>query len=202
MDEVTQHALKKIRGLLSHGAGLILQEHAAQVQPPDSIVEVGSYTGKSTCYLATAMQPGVRMFAVDAWDTLQEMGWAEDERHGYSDPDTYAEFRDNLVRFGVASKVRVTRADSRVAARRLRNSVRPIGLFWLDGDHRVAGVRADLNAWVPLMNDETIVLFDDYYYGGVSSSLADVEHELLYKKRVARSTGKALKEAGYGISVR
>jgi len=198
-DQPDPPQLRKIRGLLSDGAGQILQEHARQVTPDRHVVEVGSYTGKSTCYLATALPDGVPMVAIDTWDALEEEGWWEDRKLGYSDPETLKEFKENLALFGVSKKVEVVRDYSVAAAEWFEfwEQALPIGLFWLDGDHRGKAVRADLHAWVPLMEDDTVVLFDDYYYGGVSSSLRNVEHELLYKKRIARSTGKALK-AVYG----
>lgn len=194
-DQPDPPQLKKIRGLLSDGAGRILQDYASRVPKGHSVVEIGSYTGKSTCYLATALKPGRHMVAIDTWDLLEEDGWWEDLKHGYSARETFEEALENLKLFGVRDKVNVWRSYSVEAAAKYAKAYDgvPIGLLWLDGDHRGKAVARDLKAWVPLMHDDTQVLFDDYYYSGVSGTLQPVAHTLLYKKRVAHSTGKELK---------
>ena len=38
---------------------------------------------------------------------------------------------------------------------------KPVGLLWIDGDHRYAGVRGDFECWSPELAQGAMVAFDD-----------------------------------------
>jgi len=106
-----------------------LYEMAGQMQ---SIVEIGSWKGRSTHALLSA---GPRVVAVDTWETVIQ-------KH---DPDrAEAAFRANLVAF---ANLRVLKLESLDASRLFRR--RSVDMVFIDGDHRYEAILADIQAWRP-----------------------------------------------------
>ena len=61
--------LETLDGLISYEVGELLHNHAAVIPASNAVVELGSYHGKSTAYLARGAKIGygAPVFAVDAW---------------------------------------------------------------------------------------------------------------------------------------
>ena len=118
--------------------------------PPDSvIVEIGSYLGASTCFLASAVRRrGGKVYAVDTWTNL---GMTEGPR------DTFKEFCDNTKPF--SGCIHIRKGTSGDIARGFSEKV---DLIFIDGDHSYEGVKSDLDAWLPKVKDGGIVVFHDY----------------------------------------
>jgi predicted O-methyltransferase YrrM len=149
--------LADLHGLIPEAVGIRLAELAATVHPDHAIVEIGSYCGKSTCYLAhgSLAGKGAPVFAVDPWDTPGNVGG----RFGYDTVATKLRFRQQVRDAGVAHQVTAFRAFSRDMARLWQ---RPIGLLYIDGSHTEEDVRTDLTLWSPYLVHGGIVAFDDY----------------------------------------
>jgi predicted O-methyltransferase YrrM len=148
--------IERIRGLITQAQGEALAELASTIDPPYVIVELGSYMGKSTAYLASKAR--VPVHAVDLWTIGTQR---EDWRGRCSRGSTQRAFIANLVRLGLWRKVRMHRADS-VAEGQAWDGPR-IGLLYHDADHSEAGVTADLEAWAPHLAPGAIVAIDDYW---------------------------------------
>lgn len=143
-------------GLVSPEVGAVLAEMAAQVPVDQAIVEIGSYKGKSTCYLAAGARDGhgAHVYAVDAWDT---------------EGNVTGRFRFTEARDAFDRQIRSARLVSRITALQgfstdvaARWDGPPIGLLFIDADHAEASVRADYEAWKPHLAPGAVVIFDDY----------------------------------------
>lgn len=145
----------------------IAVRHAATVSPAPRIVEVGSYKGRSTIAIASALAMLGRgsVVAVDPHGPTGKASYTVE--HG--DQDTYAEFQKNVATAGVADYVTSLRAISREARRRY--DMRPIDMLFIDGSHDYDDVLADIDAWTPLLNDGAVVAFNDTYAPGVNRAL-------------------------------
>jgi hypothetical protein len=150
--------LEDLSGLLAPGIGDALSDLASRVPADQAIVEVGSFRGKSTAYLAAGAKAGhgAPVHAVDPWD-LPGNPYG---KHGYSAPDVREDFESQLRAVRLWSRVTPHRAFSVDAAADWDGP--PIGLLFIDGDHSEAAVRADVEAWTPHLAAEHVVAFDDY----------------------------------------
>ena len=105
-----------------------------------AIVEIGSYRGKSTVTLALGSRDhhGVPVYAVDPHETFTGVMGFEFR------PADRTAFLQNIVRCEVSEIIRVVNLRSTVAAAGWNQ---PVGLLWIDGDHRYASVKLDLECW-------------------------------------------------------
>ena len=132
-----------------HDAALI----AAGAVPTAPFVEIGSYCGRSTIWLATAArEAGTVVFAVDHHRGSEEnqAGWEHhdsslvDARTGQM--DTLPTFRDTIRAAGVEDRVIAMVGQSPVIA---RYWAMPAALVFIDGGHGVEPARADYAGWAP-----------------------------------------------------
>jgi predicted O-methyltransferase YrrM len=145
-------------GLLNPGIGDALHDLATEVPANQAIVEIGSYKGKSTAYLAAGSKAGqgVPVYAVDPWDLPGNIAG----KHGFTDPEVREAFEKQLRALRLWSRVTPIRAFSTDAAHAWDGPL--VGLLFIDGDHDEESVRADLEAWVPHLAPSHVVAFDDY----------------------------------------
>lgn len=140
---------------MNPGVGDELERLAAVVPADQAIVEIGSYRGKSTAYLASG-STGARVFAVDPWDFAGNVTG----RFGFAEPATRAAFEEQLRACRLWSKVTPVQGFSVDVAARWDGP--KIGLLFVDGDHSEQAVRADVAAWLPHLAADAVVAFDDY----------------------------------------
>lgn len=161
LSESQRAQLASLRGLVSEAVGLRLAALAAAVTPPHVIVEIGSFRGKSTCYLAAGARAGARarVYAVDPWDLPGNVTG----KHGYAEPATRAVFEAQVAAAKLTRRITPIQAFSTDVAAGWGTVRRPIGLLFLDGSHLEVDVRQDLIAWRPhLVDPGGWIVFDDY----------------------------------------
>jgi predicted O-methyltransferase YrrM len=145
-----------IEGWLSEAQGRALYTAAAALRGPGAIVEIGSWKGRSTVWLAHgARRAGRRVFAIDP-----HAGSREDPH-----ATTLDAFTANLARAGVAADVEPLVTTSAEAANRLRG---PVALLFVDGDHSFEGAAADALTWLPRVVEGGTVMFHDVATSGYS----------------------------------
>lgn len=140
-----------------------LYELAAACPQGGNIVEIGSYLGASTSYLAAGgAQKGVHLTCLDTW---QNETIPEGER------DTFPEFERNIA--GARKMITIIR--KRSAELTLEELRLPIHLAFLDADHSYESTKADAAAVLPLMALEGIVAFHDVVtFPGVAKALGEI----------------------------
>lgn len=126
-------------GFLTEREGRFLALIAACAPAHGTILEIGSYKGKSTVGLASIAQrygfgPVV---AVDPHTAPA----VTDFGHG-SEQSSWDDFQTSLRRAGVDGSVEIHRGYSRDLA---QGWTRPIRFLWIDGDHTYRGAKADLD---------------------------------------------------------
>lgn len=150
-----QHRLnaEAAKGFMPPAEGEALFEVAATYAPAGPIVEIGTYCGKSTIYLASAAsQAGQFVLTVDHHRGSEEnqLGW---EYHDTElvDPavgllDTLPRFRSTLAAAGLERHViAIVGRSADVAA--LWHQ--PLGMLFIDGGHTDEAVAADYAGWAP-----------------------------------------------------
>jgi predicted O-methyltransferase YrrM len=155
-----------IEGWLSEAQGRALHQAAAQASGRGAIVEIGSWKGRSTAWLAHgARERGLRVLAVDP------------HVHSREDPDarTFDAFQRNLDRAGVLAVVDPLVMTSEEAVRLV---TAPVEVLFVDGDHSVEGSRRDADLWLPRVMDGGTVLFHDVASSGYTGPRRVFQREI------------------------
>jgi len=149
--------IELVDGWLSDGEAKYLYSLARFGPGQGSIVEIGSWKGKSTIVLAAGSTISRRenIYAVDP-----HRGGPDQESLGLMNIDTEPEFRANIAAAGVESQVIPIVKGSTDAARDWRG---PIRLLWIDGDHSYEAVKSDFLLWEPFVVQGGIIAFHDTY---------------------------------------
>jgi len=143
-------AAERATGFMPTEEGLALYEAAREALPLGPALEVGTYCGKSTLFLAAAAREvGGRVVTVDHHRGSEEhqAGW-EYHDPGLADEngriDTLARFRETLTRSGLEEYViAVVGRSGDVAA--VWHS--PLGMVFIDGGHTDEAAQADFDGW-------------------------------------------------------
>jgi len=153
-DEVRHQALSA-KGFLSEAEGMRLFELAAEASQHAPCLEVGSYCGKSTLFLAEGCRVSGRypLFAVDHHRGSEE----QQPGQSYFDPDlfdadegvldTLGPFMRNIRRAGLTQWVVPVVADSRRLSRYWPQA--KLSLVFIDGGHSEDDAFADYHGWSP-----------------------------------------------------
>jgi len=148
-----RRAAEAARGFMPPAEGLALYRAAAAYAAAGPVLEIGTYCGKSTIYLASAArQAGQVVITVDHHHGSEENqpGW---EYHDASlvDPrtgrlDTLPYFRATLAGLGLDEDVIAIVGRSADVARLWRA---PLGMLFIDGGHTEAAAQSDYQGWAP-----------------------------------------------------
>lgn len=132
--------------------------------PDGLIVEIGSFKGRSTVFIAKGMKPTNRLHAVDPHlgGTIgSRADVAAAKRLGTDNefkPDSWSVFNDTLDTWEIKDSVHIIRGYSHDAR---ADWSEPIAMLWVDGDHRYDAVRQDIDDWVPLTCPGALMAFHD-----------------------------------------
>jgi predicted O-methyltransferase YrrM len=144
--------------------GRLLYRLASEADPAGAIVEIGSWHGRSTIWLAAGAAAG-RGAAVTAIDPHEGT---------YLRPDgstTEQALRANLERAGLAAHVEVVVSTSAEAA---GTWSKPVSLLWIDGDHAYESALRDFDLWEPfLLDDAVVALHDTFVWPGPERVVRD-----------------------------
>jgi len=129
--------------------------YAMEVQPPNSIVELGVFAGQGVTSLACGSNfaHGVPVFGVDLFGS-QSSGQGDK----YDAPDNESMARAWADRFGVGHLVTLICSDTIAAAAAWE---KPIGLLVIDAGHEYEQVLADFQAWTPHLVPGGLLMMHD-----------------------------------------
>lgn len=141
---------------------LLLYQLCSKLPSNNIAVEIGSYLGASTCFIAEGCK--IKNGLVYAIDTWENQAMSEGLR------DTYQEFLQNISIYkNVITPIRSFSVDA------AQDFSKTIDLLFVDGDHTYEGVISDLNAWIPkLKTNAWLVLHDVGWAEGVNQAIKEV----------------------------
>jgi predicted O-methyltransferase YrrM len=167
MDPELLKAAEAATGFMPAPEGLALFAAAARYTAKGPVLEVGTYCGKSTIYLAAAARDnGQPVITVDHHHGSEENqpGW---EYHDTTlvDPrtgrlDTLPHVRATLAAAGVEDDVVVVVGRSADVARLWRT---PLGMLFIDGGHTDAAARTDYESWAPWVAPGGVLAIHDVF---------------------------------------
>ncbi len=167
MDPELLKAAEAATGFMPEAEGLALYDAAARYAARGPVLEVGTYCGKSTIYLAAAArEKGQPVITVDHHRGSEENqpGW---EYHDTTlvDPvtgrlDTLPHARATLARAGVEDDVIVVVGRSADVARVWRT---PLGMLFIDGGHTDVAATTDYESWAPWIAPGGLLAIHDVF---------------------------------------
>src|SRR2546428_4374509 len=127
-----------VPGYLRDVEGRFLYWLSASVPENGRALEIGSFKGRSSGFIAAGLSPGSRLACVDTW---------MNDAMPYDAPvDSMPEFERNLIRY--RERIDVLRGHSVEVAKGWNE---PLDLLFVDGDHSYGACRTDIIAWKPFV---------------------------------------------------
>lgn len=166
--EDVQVAVADVEGWMTPGQARKLWVAAREVSAEGTIVEIGSFRGRSMIVLASAAEEGAELVAIDP-HAGNDRGPQEIE--GFEDDATQdnAVFQANLAAAGVADRVRHVRKFSNEA---LVDVPGQIDLLYIDGAHRFVPARDDIERWgAKVKPGGQLLIHDSFSSIGVTGAL-------------------------------
>ena len=160
-------AAEAATGFMPAAEGLALYDVAARYAGRGPVLEVGTYCGKSTIYLAAAARgKGQPVITVDHHHGSEENqpGWEYhdttlvDQETGRL--DTLPHARATLAAAGVEDDVIVVVGRSANVARLWRT---PLGMLFIDGGHTDVAAATDYESWAPWIAPGGLLAIHDVF---------------------------------------
>jgi len=154
VDEVKK-SVDRIHGYLADEEGELLYNLAQNCTGKGVIVEIGSWKGRSTIWLAKGSKGGsrVKVYAIDPHTGSSEHRKSADARIW-----TFEEFKRNIKNAEVDDVVVSIVKTSEETA---KDFDKPVELIFIDGAHEYDLVKLDFDLWFPKVIDGGIMAFHD-----------------------------------------
>lgn len=175
--EQALQAVRDVDGWMSPDQAERLYRAAASTHTGDTIVEIGSFRGRSTIVLASAAPEGVAIVAIDP-HAGNDRGPNELEGFAEAAASDHEIFNANLAAAGVTDRIRHVRAFSDAAHAEVEGEM---AVLYVDGAHRYAPARADIRDWGKRVSPGgTLLIHDSFSSVGVTLAIA---RELMFGSR-------------------
>lgn len=148
-----------------------LYELTRELGESAKVLEIGSYLGASSCYIAAALAPkSGHLFCVDTWEN-QTM--SEGER------DTFDEFKRNIR--SLATYITPIRKNSKYLTAS-DFAIQQLNFVFIDGDHSYSGVKNDYEKIANWIVGGGILAFHDCIaFEGVAKTIGEALATSLWK---------------------
>ena len=137
-----------------------------QRYPAGIFVELGSWKGRSTAFLAVeAINAGtnIRIYAVDVWsDDISGGAKKTMVEQGLDGHALYTRFMENVA--PVASVITPMRMTTTQAAVHFADGA--VDFVFVDADHSYEGCRTDIETWLPKVRDGGVIAGHDFGWAG------------------------------------
>jgi len=197
MDPDLLRVADAVPGFMPVPEGLALFDAAARYAPRGPVLEVGSYCGKSTIYLAAAARTAGQLVV-----TVDHHRGSEEHQPGweYHDPalvdpvtgrlDTLPTLRATLAAAGLEDHVVLVVGRSADVARLWAT---PLGLVFIDGGHTEAAAVTDYESWAPLVAPGGALAIHDVFPDPADGGQAPY---LIYRRALASGAFTEIRAQG------
>lgn len=143
-----KYASSQIVGHLTLREGIALADMAKQYASGGVIVEIGSFLGKSSNFLAGSLSESGHLYCVDTWQNDAMPGGRQ---------DNYSQFELNMKKWeGRYTPLRGNSSDV------VKNWSKQVDFLWIDGDHSYEGCLSDIKNWFPYLKNNGWICLHDY----------------------------------------
>ena len=177
-----------IKGFLAHEEGLLLYELTKKYCLKNFAVEIGSYCGKSACYIGQACKENkTYLMTIDHHRGSEEQQYGEE----YFDPDEYNYDKEivdtlptllkNIQKFRFEEVILPIVNSSELASKEIENN---IDLVFIDGSHTFESAKKDYVSWKNKIRIGGILAIHDVYDSEVEGGQAPKE---IYEKALSEN---------------
>lgn len=172
-----------IPGMVPPHSGQILYTLCLMQEAMGDVVEIGSWQGRSTSFLARAAKDSKngQFYAIDHF-----RGNSGKEGSYVVDKDDLSDLKDNFLenirKVGLEAYVKLLDMPNVEAS--LKFSTQQIRFLFIDGDHTADGVSKDIELFFPKLCSGAIVVFDDF--SPAFPGLVNVLDTLLTQNHISR----------------
>lgn len=157
--------IENIRGSLGDKEKEFLYEAARKAQG-GAILEIGSWEGKSTCYLATGLRDNPNN---NKPEKIVSIDSHEDNSTAWATRDSLVRFKENLANIGVSHFV------NNIVGRSENVSwSKPLCFLWIDGDHSYKAAKLDGEKYGAYVIEGGIMAFHDATFGDVKQVVKEL----------------------------
>jgi len=165
--------IDKVPGFLTLAEGHMLFKLAETWPGDGDTVEIGSFKGRSTCFLGLGCRLGSRgrVIAVDHFKGSPEhqKGGHEETREIVTEGSTFGAFQSHINFFQLGDIVTPLSGSSEAVSAEYDGQAR---MLFIDGDHSYDGTKNDYESWESHVRKLGIICFHDYqnshYLDGVT----------------------------------
>jgi hypothetical protein len=157
-----------------------------------TFVEVGSWMGKSACFMGECIKSSgkkIDLHCVDIWDdsyTVDNSVLAsEKQKSGVS--SLFGLFNYNMSRYGVNGYITTHKTTSVLASAEFADS--SLDMVFLDGAHDYESVKKDLECWYPKLKSGAIFAGHDYFWSHDGVQVA-VDEFFAHQNRSFKTIGQ------------
>lgn len=172
-----------IPGMITPHSGQLLYSLCAFQEASGDVVEIGSWQGRSTSFLARAVSDSRngRFFAIDHFEGNE----GKKELYAVQREDL-SDLKDNFLKNmkSLDLHTSVTLLDMPTAQAVTQLSRKKVRFLFIDGDHTYEGVTQDIQLFFPLLCPGAIVIFDDF--SPAFPGLLRAVHEMLQFAKLSR----------------
>jgi predicted O-methyltransferase YrrM len=162
--------LKDFEGGVTHGECVRLSYLASLVKSDLAIVEIGSFRGKSACFLGAGSRHGngAKIYAIDPWDINSPYSGATKEYWNISNKEEFDRHVEQAKLGNIVTGIK------NFSVEEAKKWNKPIGLLHIDGNHSDEGVKSDYNAWFKHVVKGGTIAFHDYNLSPVKKFVEEV----------------------------
>lgn len=174
-----------IPGMIDPSSGKMLYALCYMQREEGDVVEIGSWQGRSTSFLARAAKESGngKFYAIDHFKgNVGKEHFYKVSRDDLSDLKTV--FLSNMESVGLSGDINLLDMDNSSAAEKLAGT--RIRFLFIDGDHTKRGVEKDISLFFPMLTERAIVAFDDF--SANFPELVDAVDALLEHRKFSRVT--------------
>ncbi len=132
------------------------------------VIELGSWLGASTIYMANLLPEDGLIYAIDHWKGSIEHNTPDRKDVYHLLPTLYEQFLSNIIYANLTDKVIPIKMTTNEASQILNVSA---DLIYIDASHDEESVYQDLSNWYPKLAKNGIMCGDDPTHPGVSNAI-------------------------------
>ncbi len=148
---------------------------------PKIVVELGSWLGASTTFIAKNIDDKSKVYAVDIWIETEECAKSTGLPRNELDilfNKLYEQFLSNIIHLKLTDKIIPIRMTTLEAAKNL--NIHP-DLIYVDASHETDDVYNDIKAWYEKLAPNGIICWDDWGWPTVRDGVIKIAKELNQK---------------------
>jgi predicted O-methyltransferase YrrM len=172
---------ENVPGLIRNEDGIFLEAMISNLTAGDCVIEIGPFTGKSSCFMGRGIQkhPGIlHLYSVDPWELLDAPITGTGLAIAQTRAQAHELFRENVVKCGMTHEITEFHGFSEDAAKRW-NSPSPVGMIYVDGSHKYPMVKKDIELWAAKVRIGGYMVFDDYNSPQVKRAVDELVQDTL-----------------------